>query len=182
MGNGRDKHLFFEAMQELGVDRLNEPKRMAPVQAEDMPFALDEPQEVSDDERQQFLDAVMDLNAVPQKDKTRANTGRREGLRKLRSAKSKQDKPDEVLDLHGMRAQEAQEALMPFVLAGYRRGLKSAIIITGKGLHSAGGVSVLKPMVERWILGAGKRFIRAYAEAPRAYGGRGAYIVYFRED
>jgi len=51
-------------------------------------------------------------------------------------------------------------------------------VITGKGRHSPRGDSPVRRAVENWIVHKGRRFIRSYAEAPRAYGGRGAFVLY----
>lgn len=97
-------------------------------------------------------------------------------FRKLK--KSKSGNPADVLDLHGMTREEALKALSRFVGHAFARKRKTLIVITGKGLRSKGGRSVLKPAVEQWILTQGRYYLRAYSDAPRAYGGRGAYILY----
>jgi DNA-nicking Smr family endonuclease len=177
----RDIDQFLNAMDNLGVTPMNEERAVAKRKA-----ALERlhPQEeevaISSDDSALFLNAVMNMGVTPKVDEDENRRSREPNFSKLRSAKKK--KPDEFVDLHGMTVREALDTLAPFVTQAYTRGLKTAAVITGKGLHSPGGRSVLKPQVERWIQTKGKRFIRAYAEAPRAFGGRGAFMIYFRED
>lgn len=51
------------------------------------------------------------------------------------------------LDLHGETAPAAEQKTMSFVYTSLQRGLKTVQIITGKGLHSPGGVAVLPDVV-----------------------------------
>lgn len=53
-----------------------------------------------------------------------------------------------ILDLHGETALSAEQKTMSFVHTCIQRGLKTIQIITGKGLHSPGGVPVLPDVVE----------------------------------
>lgn len=178
----RDIDHFLNAMDNLGVKPMRKGKSPAPTTDMQQPRPEMDDVPISDEDASMFLNAVMNMGTVP-KNNSVPDVERQDGpsFTKLRSAK-KNKKPDEFVDLHGMTVSEALNALSPFVTQAYTRGLKSAAVITGKGLHSPGGRSVLKPQVERWIQTKGKRFIRAYAEAPRAFGGRGAFIIYFRED
>lgn len=178
----RDFDQFLNAMDDMGVKPLSKGRHMPESKAQrSHPNSHNEP--ISHEDSALFLNAVMNMGVAPKEDSV-PEVERQDGpsFTKLRSAKKKKKKPDEFVDLHGMTVAQALSTLSPFVTESYTRGLKSATVITGKGLHSPGGRSVLKPQVERWIQTKGKRFIRAYADAPRAYGGRGAFIIYFRED
>ena len=46
---------------------------------------------------------------------------------------------DSVIDLHGMRQEEAHQALRTFLHAAQRRGDSVVLVVTGKGGASAGG-------------------------------------------
>ncbi|MDA3832370.1 MAG: Smr/MutS family protein [Spirochaetales bacterium] len=54
----------------------------------------------------------------------------------------------DVLDLHGDTALASEQKAMLFVQTSIGRGLQTVRIITGKGLHSPGGVAVLPDVVE----------------------------------
>ncbi len=55
----------------------------------------------------------------------------------------------ETLDLHGCTGDEADQKTINFVTSARQRTLKTVQIITGKGLHSPGGVAVLPDIVEQ---------------------------------
>lgn len=57
---------------------------------------------------------------------------------------------DAVLDLHGMTALAAEEALEGLFEAAERRSLRKVLIIHGKGIHSRSG-PVLADIVRRWL-------------------------------
>lgn len=60
-------------------------------------------------------------------------------------------KPEARLDLHGLRQTEAEEKLDRFITECRRRGLKKALIIHGKGIHTAGKDPVLGELVRKFI-------------------------------
>jgi DNA-nicking Smr family endonuclease len=84
---------------------------------------------------------------------------------------------DEV-DLHGLTADEAHDALSDFVLAARSRGIRCVRVIHGKGLSSPNREPVLKGKVRRWL--AQWDEVLAYCEAPRHAGGGGAVVVLLR--
>ncbi len=126
-----------------------------------------------------FRQSVREIETAPDKDgeASRRQVGPRY---KVRPDKRAPIDPEESLDLHGMTVEEALDALARFVARAFAHSARSVVVITGKGKHSARGASVLRPAVERWIVQKGRRFIRAYAEAPRAFGGRGAFVLYLK--
>lgn len=78
-------------------------------------------------------------------------------------------------DLHGMRRDEAREALAQFLKEVSRRGLRCVRIIHGKGLGSINKEPVLKGMVHRWL--TQKEEVIAYCQARAVDGGSGALVV-----
>ncbi|MBI5421650.1 Smr/MutS family protein [Candidatus Peregrinibacteria bacterium] len=60
-------------------------------------------------------------------------------------------KPQRDLDLHGKKGEEAGRAVRLFLLEAERQNLRKVRIITGKGLHSEEGQSVLKTVTEAKI-------------------------------
>lgn len=128
-----------------------------------------------------FLEALQDLSTVPDKDKAVSAppaAGRLPTKKPLPRKAILQ--PDDTLDLHHMTQAEARLALGRFVGRAAGEGLKQVLVITGKGLSSPGGVSVLKKELERWLRSEGRSLVRSYSEAPRALGGRGAFLLRLR--
>ena len=79
------------------------------------------------------------------------------------------------LDLHQMRATEAERWLREFLAQSRAGGHACVRIIHGKGLRAAAGGSVLKALVDRMLRQRGD--VLAFASAPEAMGGTGAVLV-----
>ena len=79
------------------------------------------------------------------------------------------------LDLHGMRRDEAREALAEFLRSASRRGLRCVRVIHGKGLGSINKEPVLKNKVRNWLVQ--KEEVIAFCQARAAEGGSGALVV-----
>src|SRR5690606_21217760 len=79
------------------------------------------------------------------------------------------------LDLHQMRAAEAERWLREFLAQSRAGGHACVRIIHGKGLRAAAGGSVLKALVDRML--RQRADVLAYASAPEAMGGTGAVLV-----
>ncbi len=84
---------------------------------------------------------------------------------------------DETLDLHGMSQREAQDAVLSFIKRVKRTGLDLVCIVHGKGMHSEGGLGVLRDAVIAVLTGAAAPHVRAFVTAPEALGGSGALLV-----
>ncbi|MGH8806560.1 MAG: Smr/MutS family protein [Noviherbaspirillum sp.] len=79
------------------------------------------------------------------------------------------------LDLHGMRRDEAREALAEFLRNAVKRGTRCVRIIHGKGLGSVNKEPVLKGKVRNWLVQ--KEEVIAFCQATAADGGSGALVV-----
>lgn len=79
------------------------------------------------------------------------------------------------LDLHGLRRDEAREAVATFVRKAAQRGLRCLRVVHGKGHGSPGREPVLKAKVHRWL--AQRPEVIAFAQAAGPQGGAGALIV-----
>lgn len=79
------------------------------------------------------------------------------------------------LDLHGLRSDDAREALGRFVREAHQQGIRCVRIVHGKGLGSPGKTPVLKDKVHRWLVQ--KAQVVAFVQAPPAQGGAGALVV-----
>ena len=82
------------------------------------------------------------------------------------------------LDLHGLRRDDAREAVAAFVAQGARDGLRCVRVIHGKGLGSVDRQPVLKEKVMRWL--AQREEVIAFCQAPPFAGGSGALLVLLR--
>ena len=82
------------------------------------------------------------------------------------------------LDLHGLRTDEAREALGEFLRGAIKRGLRCVRVIHGKGLGSINKEPVLKNKVRNWLVQ--KDEVLAFCQAKAADGGAGALIVLLR--
>ncbi len=79
------------------------------------------------------------------------------------------------LDLHGLRTDEAREALADYLRSVTRRGQRCVRIIHGKGLGSINKEPVLKNKVRNWLVQ--KEEVLAFCQAKAADGGSGALVV-----
>jgi DNA-nicking Smr family endonuclease len=79
------------------------------------------------------------------------------------------------LDLHGMRRDEAREALGEFLRNAVKRGQRCVRVIHGKGLGSVNKELVLKSKVRSWLVQ--KEEVIAFCQARAADGGAGALVV-----
>ena len=79
------------------------------------------------------------------------------------------------LDLHGLRRDDAREALSAFIRDAHRRGLRCLRVVHGKGLGSPGRVPVLKSKVQGWLIQ--KNEVMAFVQARADEGGAGALVV-----
>jgi DNA-nicking Smr family endonuclease len=81
-----------------------------------------------------------------------------------------------TLDLHGLTQSEAHAAVQGFVARAAERGLRTVLIVTGKGRRD--GAGVLKSALPRWLNEAPLRpFVLALSEARPEHGGMGALYV-----
>jgi DNA-nicking Smr family endonuclease len=79
------------------------------------------------------------------------------------------------IDLHGLRRDEAREALAGYIRESMRRGHRCVRVVHGKGHGSPGRQPVLKAKVQRWLAQCAE--VVAFAQASGPQGGAGALIV-----
>ncbi|MBU4609205.1 Smr/MutS family protein [Achromobacter sp. GG226] len=82
------------------------------------------------------------------------------------------------LDLHGLRVDEAREAVAEFLRACVVRERRCVRIIHGKGLGSVNRTPVLKEKVRRWL--SQKSEVLAFVEARPNDGGEGVVLALLR--
>lgn len=79
------------------------------------------------------------------------------------------------IDLHGLRTDDAREALATFLREAVRQGQRCVRVVHGKGLGSPGKTPVLKGKVHGWLVQ--KNEILAFVQARGDEGGAGAVVV-----
>jgi DNA-nicking Smr family endonuclease len=79
------------------------------------------------------------------------------------------------IDLHGLRREEARDALSAFIREAHKAGLRCVRVVHGKGLGSPGKTPVLKGRVQSWLIQ--KAEVIAFVQARPAEGGAGALVV-----
>jgi DNA-nicking Smr family endonuclease len=93
---------------------------------------------------------------------------------------------DSVIDLHGMRQEEAHFALISFLHRAQSSGCNVVLVITGKGgASSNGGMfeerGILRRMVPHWLrLPDLRSLVIGFEEASPQHGGSGALYVRLR--
>ncbi len=79
------------------------------------------------------------------------------------------------IDLHGLRRDDAREALATFIREAHRQGIRCVRVVHGKGLGSPGKTPVLKGKVQGWLVQ--KNEVMAFVQARASEGGAGALVV-----
>jgi DNA-nicking Smr family endonuclease len=116
---------------------------------------------------------------------SRDEDGRIEGLRSdahrsnVRTLRGSE--PEATLDLHGLRADEAERQLVRFVRARRSRGDRVLLVIHGRGTHSEGTPVLGERTVKTLSEGGAAPFVLAFASAPPHLGGLGALLVRLAE-
>jgi DNA-nicking Smr family endonuclease len=113
--------------------------------------------------------------------------------RKVRQIASGKVEIEARIDLHGLRQHEAAARLRAFLLDAYARGLKTVLVITGKGgdvdrddhareMMGAGRRGVLRRNVPDWLAAPELRsVVLGYTQAGIRHGGDGAIYVQLRK-
>jgi DNA-nicking Smr family endonuclease len=167
-----DQSLFVRAAGTVQPIREHRRVHLAPGQP--LPIAMQQQL----DEQRVLREAISDeFDASTLLDVDDAMSFRRPGIgtdvtRKLR--KGDWSLQGEI-DLHGLRREEAREALSSFIRDAHRRGWRCVRIVHGKGLGSPGKTPVLKSRVQNWLIQ--KNEVLAFVQARGDEGGAGALVV-----
>ena len=88
---------------------------------------------------------------------------------------------DARIDLHGMTASEAKDAVVAFLRDARAKNERCALVIHGKGEHSAVPGGVLRGEIAAWLSqGRAREHVAAFATAREDDGGEGAVYVALR--
>lgn len=142
---------------------LPEPEKLEPIRKEAQPVAP-------------FLPPYIPETSSPRRPGQR-NLDRTE-LEKLVKGRT----PIEArLDLHGMVQSEAHALLLRFLRSAHMQGIRSVLVITGKG-SARGSDGVLRRVVPDWLATSPfNAIVASHAPADRKHGGSGALYVRLRK-
>lgn len=96
--------------------------------------------------------------------------------RQARKTARRMGEPEATLDLHGVAAADAIRKVEWFLDNAVFHRCRVVRIVTGKGAHSQSG-PILRPLVENYLVGPGRRFVVQWLQAPKNLGGEGALIA-----
>ena len=100
----------------------------------------------------------------------------------LEQLKARQFSPEAHIDLHGLNSDQAYWNLLGFFRGAYFKGLRMAVVVTGRGLNSPSCIPVLKMHVQQWMTQDPlKRVVLAFCSARQEDGGTGAFYVLLRK-
>ncbi len=114
------------------------------------------------------------------RDDGRSIDGRRRGVDGglVRRMKAGEILVDATLDLHGMRVDQARDAVDDFIRTRRTRGDRVVVIVHGKGRHSPSGQAVLRGEAAAWLSeGKSSKHVSAFVTACADQGGEGALCV-----
>jgi DNA-nicking Smr family endonuclease len=168
----RERHLFrlsvgdITPLQDAGKVLLQaQPPEPVPRQRElDEQAALEE-----------ALSDEMDVETLLETDEGLSFRRRHIGQDVVRRLRRGQWAIQAQVDLHGLRRDEAREALQAFLRLSRRLGHRCVRVVHGKGLGSPGKSPVLKSRVRAWLIQS--RAVLAFVQARASQGGHGAVIV-----
>ncbi len=90
--------------------------------------------------------------------------------------------PEAHLDLHGLNAMQAYTAMVGFFKGSWFKGLRTLLLIPGRGKNSPNGISVLREKVQLWLTQEPfKRVVLAFCTAQPVDGGPGTVYVLLRK-
>lgn len=188
--SGCDDIDFAAAMGGIGVEPLEDKEEcsaqdISPVQTEeDDEMSIRESSFHADElsEEELFLHHLGQMDAVfndsyPESD---AAPQEQASARRMRQLRKGRIRPEASLDLHGCYREEARKKVRVFLENRQRQGMKTVLIITGRGLRSKGGESVLRSDIEAYLRTRAKAWVAEWGRAPKQYGGDGALVVFLR--
>lgn len=90
--------------------------------------------------------------------------------------------PEAHLDLHGLNAAQAFEALRDFMRGAWYKSLRVVLVVTGRGRNSPQGQAVLRQKLQLWLTQEPfKRAVLAFCTARPHDGGPGSVYVLVRK-
>ena len=174
---------FSAEMEMLGVQRLkhtddSDGEECCPDFLPDSKESIADPEDQSDEAL--FLSALGEMSVSFQDQFPDDTTVRQAAPRRMKQLKLGKIVPEASLDLHGCKRIDVAEKISHFLSNSLHHGYLTVIIITGKGLHSEGGVAVLRDEAEQFLAAQCAGRVAEWGRAPKQYGGNGALAVFLR--
>lgn len=90
--------------------------------------------------------------------------------------------PEARLDLHGLNAAQAFHAVVGFFRGAWYKGIRTVLLVHGRGRNSANGMGILRHKLQEWLTREPlKRVVLAFCTARPADGGPGSVYVLLRK-
>ena len=121
------------------------------------------------------LSDLFEVDALMEADPTLSYTCKGVGADVVRKMRKGHWPVQDELDLHGLRRDDARDAIVAFLHHAGQHHYRCVRVIHGKGLGSQGQAPVLKSMVCSWLVQKGD--VIAFCAARPSEGGNGALIV-----
>lgn len=168
----REANVFRDAIGR--VTPLNAPPRVVAEPPRPEPIAQ---QRIADDEAvmRESLSDEFSIDTLLEVDETLSYARGSIGPDVLKKLRGGGWVVQDQLDLHGLRVDQARDALGQFLRSAGKRGFRCVRIIHGKGLGSLNKKPVLKSKVRNWLVQ--KDEVIAFCQARAADGGSGALMV-----
>ncbi len=168
----REANLFRNSVGD--VKPLNSPPRVLHPPPKPEPIAQ---QRIADDEAvmKESLSDEFSIETLLETDDALSYSRPGVGPDVLKKLRSGGWVTQDQLDLHGLRVDQAREAISQFIRDAVKRGVRCVRVIHGKGLGSMDKKPVLKSKVRNWLVQ--KEEVIAFCTARAADGGSGALMV-----
>lgn len=90
--------------------------------------------------------------------------------------------PEAHLDLHGLTVLQAFETLRGFMRGSWYKGLRTVLLVPGRGKNSPDGIGILRGKLQTWLTqDPFKRVVLAFCTAQPHDGGPGSIYVLLRK-
>ncbi len=173
---------FSAEMEMLGVQRLNQGEDLEEEFGNSFLIGEEATSESADQSDEElFLSALGELTVSFQDQLPDETITPQAEPRRMKQLKQGRVTPDAFLDLHGCKRVEVAAKISHFLNNSFHHGHLTVVIITGKGLHSEGGVAVLRDEAEQFLTTECAALVSEWGRAPKQYGGNGALVVFLRK-
>ena len=170
-----DSRDFFSAIK--GTVPLNGSGRDVPVEPETPPVAVTDPRHPLQD----FMEGKVEFSVASTDEYAEGHVVGLD-LMIVSQLQARQFSPEAHIDLHGLNCEQAFQNLVGFFRSSYYKGVRTALVVTGRGLNSFNGVPVLRFRVQQWFTqDPFKRVVLAFCTAKQEDGGAGAFYVLLRK-
>lgn len=169
-----ESHDFFSAIK--GTVPLNGKGRDVPVEPEVPAVSVTDPRHPLQD----FMEGKVEFSVASTDEYAEGHVVGLD-LMIVSQLQSRQFSPEAHIDLHGLNCEQAFQNLVGFFRNAYYRGVRTVLVVTGRGLNSLNGVPVLRFRVQQWLTqDPFKRVVLAFCTAKQEDGGAGAFYVLIR--